>query len=73
VTIASQTRRGTPYQQILGVVGTYRGDTIAALQVYLDTAAEEEQTFDNPLSPASVAASVEIFSIDSALESPQLE
>jgi ketosteroid isomerase-like protein len=62
-TVTARTRRGTAYQQIVGLVGSYRGGGIAALQVYFDTAVEEDQTFENPLSPASVAPSPEPFGI----------
>jgi ketosteroid isomerase-like protein len=63
-TIEGETKRGMAYHQILGIIGSYRGDAIAALQLYFDTAAEEAQSFDNMLSPALVVPSPEPFSID---------
>lgn len=65
--IQARTHGGADYRQTLGIIGTYRGDSIAALQLYFDTAAEEEQTYNNPLSPGSIPPSSEPFCIESAI------
>lgn len=41
---------GAEYQQIIGIVGQYCGDSIGETHLYFDTAAEELQVYDNPLS-----------------------
>lgn len=47
--ICGERADGAPYRQILGIVAGVAGDRIAEIHLYFDTAAEEAQSFANPL------------------------
>lgn len=54
---------GRPYSQTIGIAGCFANDAIVEVYLYFDTAEEERQVFDNPLSGGTQDTSPEPFSI----------
>ena len=62
--IRAKLKTGKEYVQTVGIVGQVASGAIVELHVYFDTAEEERQVFDNPLSDVSTDSGREPFSIN---------